>query len=55
MKAIDSVAPIKKVRVKANQKPWFQTETIKNKLNLRCKNPGLEWNKDNFKSTKIFI
>ena len=28
MKPIDSVAPGKKVRVKANLKPWFDTEII---------------------------
>lgn len=28
MRAIDSVAPVKKIRVKANFKPWFDPEAI---------------------------
>ena len=28
MRAIDSVAQIKKVRVKANSEPWFDSEII---------------------------
>ena len=47
IRAIDSVAPITKVRVKANSKPWFITEIIseiqkRGKLYSRYKKSRLE-------------
>ena len=45
MTAIDSVAPIKKVKVRANSKPQFDSEiisAIQEKLYSRYKMSGLE-------------
>lgn len=60
MKAIDSITPIKKVRMKANSKPWFNTEIIsvvqkKDKLYSRYKNSDLKTHKDTFNTSKIFF
>ena len=59
-KAIDSVTPIKKVRKKANSKSWFHIEIIsviqkRDKLYARYKKPGLEMEKNNFKTAKTFL
>ena len=50
---INSVAPIKKVRVKVNSKPWFDAKIIsviqiKRQTIFRYKNLGLEMVTDNF-------
>ena len=60
MGAIDSVAPIKKVRVKANSKPLLHIQIIsaiqkRDKLHARCKKSGLVTDKDNFKTAQIFL
>lgn len=60
MGAIDSVAPIKKVKVKANSKPWFDTQIIsatqkRGKLHASCKKSGLVTDKDNLKTSQIFL
>ena len=60
MGAIDSVAPIKKLKVKANSKPWFDTQIIsaiqkRGKLHASCKKSGLVTDKDNFKTSQIFL
>ena len=53
MRAIDSVVPIKQVKAKANFKHWFNNFCNANKkqnIYRRHKNPGLETNKDEFKT-----
>ena len=55
----DFVIPIKKLRVKANSKPWFDSEKIstiqkRDKLYSRYKKSGLETDTDKFKISKIF-
>lgn len=59
MRAIDSVVPIKKVKVKASCKPWFYSDIMsaihkKGKLYSRYKRSGLETEKDKFKASKVF-
>ena len=51
----DLVAPAKRIRVKANSKPWFNNQIIseiqrRNKLYKKFKRSGLETDKDNFKT-----
>ena len=60
MRAIDSVTPIKKGRMRANSKPWFDLEINskilnRNKLYSRCKQSCLETDKDKFKTSNIFL
>ena len=60
MKAIDSVEPIKNLKEKTNSISWFDTEVIsviqkRDKLPTRYKMPGLETEKNNFKTAKIFL
>ena len=50
----DLIAPAKRIRVKANSKPWFNNQIIseiqrRNKLYKKFKRSGLETDKDNFK------
>ena len=57
---INSVAPIKKVRVNANSKPWFDSEIIsaiqkRNKLYSSNKKSGLETGKDECNTLTIFL
>ena len=60
MKAIDSITPIKKVRMMANSKTWFKTEIIsviqkRDELYSRYKNSGLKTDKDTSNTSKIFF
>ena len=60
MRAMDFVATIKKIRVKANCKPWFDSEIIsaiqkRSKLYPRSKNSGLETDKNKLKPQKYFF
>ena len=58
VEAINFIAPSKKIRVKANLKPWFDNQIVlavkrRNKFYKKFKHSGLETNKDNFKVTKM--
>ena len=55
--AINFIAPSKKIRVKANSKPWFDNQIMPviqrwDKLYKKFKHSGLETDKDNFKVAK---
>ena len=57
VRAIDSVAPVKQGRVRANSKPWFDSKIIsairkRGNLYSRYKKSGLEIDKDKFKTSK---
>ena len=58
--AIIFTAPAKKIRVKANSKPWFDNQIVsaiqrRDKLYKNFKHSGLETDKDNFKVTKMHL
>ena len=58
--AINFIAPSKKIRVKANSKPWFDNQIMsaiqrRNKLCKKFKHSGLETDQDNFKVTKMYL
>ena len=55
--AMNFIAPAKKIRVKANSKPWFDNQIVsamqrRNELYKKFKHPGIETDKNNFKSLK---
>ena len=55
--AINFIAPAKKIRVKANSKPWFDNQTAsaiqrRDKIYKKFKDFVLETDKDNFKVAK---
>ena len=57
---ISFIAPAKKIRVKANSKPWFDNQTMpairrRDKLYKKFKHSGPETEKDNFKVLKISL
>ena len=57
---IDLLCPSKKLRLKANSKPWIDSETIsaickRDKLFKKYKKFGLEIDKDHFRSTKMAL
>ena len=57
LSTVDSVAPIRTVRVKANTKPWFDNEVLiairyRDKLYKRCKQTGTEDDIDCFKAAR---
>ena len=59
IREIDFVAPVEKVRVKVNSKPWIDSEIIlalqkRDKLFSIYNKSGLETGKDNFKTARIF-
>ena len=56
----DLLCPRKKLRLKANSKPWIDSETISeirrcDKLFKKYKKSGLETNKDHFPSIKMAL
>ena len=60
VKAINFIAPSKKIRVKANSKPWFDNQIVsaiqrRDKLYKKFKHSGLETDKDNFKVAKMHL
>ena len=60
MERINFIAPAKRIRVKANSKPWFNNEIIsaiqrRNKLHKKFKQSDLETNNDNFKAAKTHL
>ena len=57
---IDLLFPSKKLRLKANSKPWIDSETIsaigrRENLFEKYKKSGLETDKDHFRSTKMAL
>ena len=57
---IDLLCPSKKIRLKANSKPWIDSETIsairrRDKRFKKCKKSGLETDKDHFQSAKMAL
>ena len=57
-KVTDLLCPSKKLRLKANSKPWIDSETIsvirrRDKLFKKYQKSGLEKDKDHFQSTKM--
>ena len=60
VEAINFMAPSKKIRVKANSKPWFDNQIVSaiqrpDKLYTKFKHSGLETDKDNFKIAKMHL
>ena len=60
VEAINSAALSKKIRVKANSKPWFDNQIVsaiqrRHKLYKKFKHSGLGTDKDNFKVTKMHL
>ena len=60
VEAINFIAPSKKIRVKANSKPWFDNQIApaiqrRDKLYKKFKHSGLETDKDNFKVAKMHL
>ena len=60
VEAINFIAPSKKIRVKANSKPWFDNQIVsaiqrRDKLYKKFKHSGLETDKDNFKVAKMHL
>ena len=60
VEAINFMAPSKKIRVKANSKPWFDNQIVsaiqrRDKLYTKFKHSGLETDKDNFKIAKMHL
>ena len=60
VEAINFIAPSKKIRVKANSKPWFDNQIVsaiqrRDKLYKKFKHSGLETGKDNFKVAKMHL
>ena len=60
VETINFIAPSKKIRVKANSKPWFDNQIVpaiqrRDKLYKKFKHSGLETDKDNFKIAKIHL
>ena len=58
VEVINFIATSKKIRVKANSKPWFNNQTVPSiqrldKLYKRFKYSGLEINKNNFKVAQM--
>ena len=58
VEVINFIATSKKIRVKANSKPWFNNQTVPSiqrldKLYKRFKCSGLEINKNNFKVAQM--
>ena len=58
VEVINFIATSKKIRVKANSKPWFNNQTVPSiqrldKLYKKFKYSGLEINKDNLKVAKM--
>ena len=58
--AISFIAPSKKIRVKANSKPWFDNQVVsaiqrRDKLYKKFKYSGLETDRDNFKVAKMHL
>ena len=54
VEAINFIAPPKKIRKKANSKPWFDNQFVsaikrRDELYKKFKHSGLETDKDNFK------
>ena len=57
VEAINFIAPSKKIRMKANSKPWFGNQVVpaiqrRDKLYKKFKHSGLETDEDNFKVAK---
>ena len=60
LSVIDSIAPLKSVRVKSNTKPWFDTEIfdaiqVRDKAYKRYKRFGKETDKDSFKNARFLL
>ena len=60
VRAINFIAPSKKIRVKTNSKPWFDNQIVsaiqrRDKLFKKFKHAGLESDKDNFKVAKMHL
>ena len=60
VETINFIAPSKKIRVKANSKPWFDNQTVStikrwDKPYKILKPSGLETDKDNFKVAKMHL
>ena len=57
--AINFIAQVKRIRVKANSKLWFDNQivtAVKSGINYKkFKYSGLETNKDNFKVAKMYL
>ena len=58
--AIHFIAPAKRIRVKANSKPWFGNQIMsaiqrRDKLYKKFRHSGLEADKDNFKVAKMHL
>ena len=60
VEAINFITPSKKIRVKANSKPWFDNQIVsaikrRDKLYKKFKHSSLETDKDNFKLAKMHL
>ena len=60
VEAINFIAPSKKIRVKANSKPWFDNQIMsaierRDKLYKKFKHSGLETDMHNFKVAKMHL
>ena len=58
--AINFIAPSKKIRVKANSKPWFDNQIVsaiqrQDKFYKKFEHSSLETDKDNFKVAKMHL
>ena len=58
--AINFIAPLKKIRVKANSKPSFDNQIVsaihrRDKLRKKFEHSGLETDKDDFKVAKMHL
>ena len=52
---IDLLWPSKKLRLKANSKPWIDSETISAVIFKKYKKCGLETDKDHFRPAKMAV
>ena len=60
LSAVDSVLPIRTLRVKSNTKPWFDIDVLnsiqnRNKHYKNFKQSGRETDKDNFKYARLSL
>ena len=60
VEAKNFIAPSKKIRLKANSKPWFDNKIVsaiqrRDKLYKMLKHSGLETDKDHFKVAKMHL
>ena len=60
VEAINLIVTSKKIRVKANSKPWFDNQIVPaiqrmDKLGKKFKHSGLETDKENFKVAKMHL